>query len=142
MIRKTMLTLLALFIFTIIFYPSLSSAAQSAGSDEITILVGNVEKYDTGKQSLVQSYSITSGGEKIKIIGPRAILEQIINIPEFEKLNFKLKGKIIKKDNKKGILLDSFEVAGTPGKDGKPAESPVMVAPGSSGSEPVELNKK
>ena len=83
----------------------------SSGESSESVITGIIQKYEPQKKIKPQAYQIVNEKkESFKIIGPKSITDLITAIPEFEKLTFKFIGKIIKKENKKGILISKFEV--------------------------------
>jgi len=82
-----------------------------SGLSEECVITGMIQKYEPQKKIKPQAYQIVNEKqEHFKIIGPKSITEQIISTPEFEKRTFRFVGKIIKKEDKKGILISKFEV--------------------------------
>jgi len=117
---------LTIFMMVFVFWPAAVSLAledqaavpgavnamkSSSFSSEESVITGMVQKYEPQKKIKPQAYQIVNEKkERFKIIGPKSITEQITAIAEFEKLTFKFTGKIISKDDKKGILISKFEV--------------------------------
>jgi hypothetical protein len=69
---------------------------------------------------------IDEKGETYKLIGPKAILDQILSVKGYGALKFTVSGQLIKKDGKKGILMSGFEMYKQPEP---PPAPPVGVIP-------------
>jgi len=116
------LTILMIVLFGFPAAVSFASEDQAAASgivkeikpsfvaSEESVITGMVQKYEPQKKIKPQAYQIVNEKKELfKIIGPKSITDQIMAIAGFEKLTFKFTGKIISKENKKGILISKFE---------------------------------
>lgn len=105
----TCLYLYVVMLILAIFAPAF--AAEPLSSSEESVITGMIQRYEQQKTVKTQAYQLVNDKkERFKIIGPKSILDQITIMPEFDKLKFKITGKIIKKDDKKGVLISKFEV--------------------------------
>lgn len=109
-----------------------SESVSGVDKDAIFVVTGDIRLNEASKKEAKQVYELLDEKKEVyKLIGPKAILDQIISIAGYSKLKFKITGQLIKKDRKKGILISSFEIY-------KPAEEPAVtpgVAPAAATSE-------
>ncbi len=73
---------------------------------------------------------IDESNEVYKLIGPKSILDQIISVKNFTGLKFKITGRLMKKDKKKGILMSGYEIY-----EVQPAKTPPLDAPASAATD-------
>jgi hypothetical protein len=112
-------------------YTPAGAAEENAAEDKF-IVTGAVRPIKgRGTNENKPAYELIDGNNEIyKLIGPKSILDQIISIKNFEELKFKITGRLIKKDKKKGILMSGFEIYNTPPADDKLLNAPDSTATG------------
>ncbi len=107
----------------------------AVSNDESGFVSGKISKSPMDGKPESFQYVITSDkGEKIVIMGSKDVLDQMLTIPDFEAAKFKLRGKIIKTDDKTGIVANSFEVA----IPGMPEGPQLKMMPAASGAGPSD----
>ena len=95
------------------------SVTSSDNKDSLFAVVGEIRLNEASKKEAKQVYELFDEKKEVyKLIGPKAIIDQIVSIADYSKLKFRITGQLIKKDRKKGILISSFEIY-------KPAEEAV-----------------
>ncbi|HBC73504.1 MAG: hypothetical protein A2008_03320 [Candidatus Wallbacteria bacterium GWC2_49_35] len=75
--------------------------------------VGAVRQVKTVKKESRPVYELVDEkGEKYKLIGPKAIVDQILAVKDYGALKFTVAGqlRLSKEDRKKGILMSGFEI--------------------------------
>ena len=112
------------------------SVTSADNKDSLFSVVGEIRLNEASKKETKQVYELFDEKKAVyKLIGPKAIIDQIISVADYSKLKFRITGQLIKKDRKKGILISSFEIY-------KPAEEavPKNVVPPSSGTSENVIN--
>ncbi|MEZ7892426.1 MAG: hypothetical protein QMC67_11815 [Candidatus Wallbacteria bacterium] len=109
--KKNIYIYLLIFVMLLLGYSQV--IAQQADPDAKTI-TGKIQKYQGNKDEKIAVYEIvTEAKEHYKIIGPKSIVDQLVS-DEFAKnlatAEVVLTGKIIKKDNKQGIIISTFQI--------------------------------
>jgi len=101
------------------------SAAGAQVDPDVKNITGKIQKYQSNKDKTSNAYEIvTAGKESYKIIGPKSIVDQLItedNARLLETFEVILTGKVIKKDNKQGIVINSFQILDNTAKKAEPA---------------------
>ena len=91
-------------------------AEPSGGEADGKVLftaVGAVRQVKTVKKESRPVYELVDEkGEKYKLIGPKAIVDQILAVKDYGALKFTVAGqlRLSKEDRKKGILMSGFEI--------------------------------
>lgn len=87
-------------------------AAVEIAAEDKFIVTGSVRPIKSrGSVENRQAYELVDENNEIyKLIGPKSILDQIIAVKNFAELKFKITGRLIKKDGKKGILMSGYEI--------------------------------
>ncbi len=89
-----------------------AGAAKESPAEDQFIATGSVRPIKgRGSADNKQAYELVDENNEIyKLIGPKSILDQIISVKNFTELKFKVTGRLIKKDRKKGILMSGYEI--------------------------------
>jgi hypothetical protein len=101
----------------------LAASGGEADGKVLFIAIGAVRRIKAAKQESRPAYELVEEkGETYKLIGPKAIVDQILAVKGYSALKFTVSGQLIKKDRKKGILMSGFEIYKQP-------EPPPVVPP-------------
>lgn len=121
---RTLKNFFCLYLLAFVIFINYSPAGAQIDPD-VKNITGKIQKYQSNKDSASNAYEIvTAGKEHYKIIGPKSIVDQLIaedNSKLLETFEVILTGKVIKKDNKQGIVINSFQILDN---STKKAESP------------------
>jgi len=105
--------------------PSQPPAASGVEADGKVLFtaVGAVRQIKAARQESRPAYELVDQkGDTYKLIGPKAIVDQLLAVKDYAALKFTVSGQLIKKDRKKGILMSGFEIYKQP-------EPPPVVPP-------------
>lgn len=137
MISKIIRAFLIFILFAAQTPPTHVFAAPSGGEADGKVLftaVGAVRQVKTAKKESRPVYELVDEkGEKYKLIGPKAILDQILAVKDYGALKFSVSGqlRLSKEDRKKGILMSGFEIYKQP--EPPPAAPPASENPPAAG---------
>lgn len=89
-----------------------AGAAEEIAAKDRFVVTGSVRPIKSRSSTEnKQAYELVDDNNEIyKLIGPKSILDQIISVKKFAELKFKINGRLIKRDMKKGILMNGYEI--------------------------------
>ena len=119
--------IIIIFLSILVFMAPTTVIAETSDASEIKTPAGAAEEIATEYKFIVtgsvrpikgrgaiesrQAYELVDENNEIyKLIGPKSILDQIIAVKKFAELKFKITGRLIKRDSKKGILMSGYEI--------------------------------
>lgn len=104
---------------------ALASEISQVESENFTVTGAVRPAKTSGKEARPVYEFLDEQGNVYKLIGPKAIVDQLLAVKGYDRMKFSVSGQLIKsvKDKKKGILMSGFEIYAPPAAPAAPASS-------------------